>query len=361
MAKEKKGKSGLRTTSKVAMNKLKKSQNIAIMLMILVLIVGSSLMVFCYLYPSLDVTTPSTAEPGQNFKVNGLFGSAPVKISIETTAKEPPEFYIITEDNFRKISPDRTVPNKRQDPDAVKQIEFQSEVSQPGKKDFNWEGKLDNNDWFVIVVTNSTESGVQFNMIYDITVFSFRPLVLPVLFPIVLICEVLCFIYILILNSRLRKVQEKVSTQRLLKAQMDMVRNFILQSSGAAQPFSFSSSPYKAVSSEGIPRDAMPMAIASGEVEIVECYACNELITINSPERPLIVACPNCGVKSQVTHEEAEEEAAPGVKDTLPPVSADVKMLPAGNPPPETPSPVPVPSPVPANPTPEPTHETGGE
>jgi hypothetical protein len=220
--------------------------------------------------------------------------------------------------------------------------------------DFYWEGTLENGDWFVIVVTDQTEGGITFNMIYDISVYSFRPIALPIVFPLILVFESLCFVYILLVNNKLKKVQEKVSTQRLLKAQMDRVRNFILQSSGTSQAFSLSASPYKSATSESVLRDGVPLAIAQGDVEIVECYACNELITINSPDRPLIVACPNCGVKSQVVEDEGEEDGdADRVKTTLPPAEGERMMLPPGHPeaeggvPPVTPSPSPSPQPTP--------------
>lgn len=352
MAKKKKGQPGLKQTSKAAMNKLKKSQNIAIVIMIVVLAIGVSVLVVCYYYPTLNSNTGKTAEQGQSFTVKSLSGSAQVDVSVETNAREPPEFAIISDHNFKQISPTLTVPNKYTDPGSVEQIRESAEVYQTGKKDFRYNRELDNDEWFVITITNQTEGGVPFNMIYDIQVFSLRPLILPLaLVVIIIVCAF--FAYILVLNSRLKQVQEKVSTQRLLKAQMDMVRNFILQSSGASQPFAFSGSPYKSMAGESIPRDAMPLAIAQGDAEIVECYACNELITVNSRDRPLIVACPNCGVKSQVVEDEGEPGVkAPSVKQTLPPAEAEMKMLPAGNPevgesaPPSELNPTPTPAPT---------------
>jgi DNA-directed RNA polymerase subunit RPC12/RpoP len=282
------------------MNKIKKSQNIAIMLMILILIVGMCLMIFAYVYDDVSDNSGQTAEQGRAFSVNPVIGTdADVEINVETTAKEPPKFFIISAHNFKEISPDRSVPNEYTNPELVAQID---QASAPGtkqidKKDYEYNKDLGENDWYVLVVTNQTEGGIAFNMIYDISVYSFRPL-WPVFFAITIILEALAFVYILVINTKLKKVQEKVSTQRLLKAQMNMVRNFILQSSGtSSQAFGFAASPYRSDSGEGVPRDGIPLAIANKEMEIVECYGCNELITINSPERPLIVACPNCGVK----------------------------------------------------------------
>jgi hypothetical protein len=335
MAQKKKGKGGQKQTSKVAMNKIKKSQNIAIMLMILILIVGMCLMIFAYVYDDVSHNSGQTAEQGQAFSVNPVIGtSADVEITVETTAKEPPKFFIISAHNFKEISPDRSVPNEYTNPELVKQIQQASVEQQIDKKDFELTGPLDENDWYVLVVTNQTEGGIAFNMIYDISVYSFRPL-WPMFFAITIILEALAFVYILLINTKLKKVQEKVSTQRLLKAQMNMVRNFILQSSGtSSQAFGFAASPYRSDSGEGVPRDGIPLAIANKEMEIVECYGCNELITINSPERPLIVACPNCGVKSQVVEEDSAEAAAAAekAKTTLPPTPGEMKALPAGNP-----------------------------
>jgi hypothetical protein len=355
MAKKKSERAGTRQTSRIAMNKLKKSQNIAITLMVVILIVGIGLMVFCYVFDNWDVTTQPTAEQGQKFKVDSLLGKAPVEISIETTAKIPPKFFILSAYNFKEISPTTAVANEATDPESIELYKQASVYWQDGKKDFKYEEELENDDYFVIVVTNQTEGGVAFNMVYDISVYDLRPIVIPIIFPIVFVLEIFSLVYILLLNNKLKKVQEKVSTQRLLKAQMDMVRNFILQSSGASQQFSLSSSPYKSVTGESVPRDGIPLAISTKEMEIVECYACNELISVNSPDRPLIVACPNCGVKSQVVEEEEGEEGpAPQVTSTLPPAAVERKLLPAGTPPPDegasavpVPQPAPVPSPAP--------------
>ena len=328
--------------------------------MILIIIVGMSLMVFCYVYDDLNHNSGKTAEQGQQFTVGAPYSEADVEISIDTDARIPPKFYIISEDKFREISPTRAVPNEAVDPSSVKQIEQASVYHQYGKVTFNFEGSLENDNWYVLVVTNQTEGGIAFNMKYEISVYSFRPLVLPFIFVPVFIMEILVFVYIIVINSRLKRVQEKISTQRLLKAQMDMVRNFILQSSGAGQSFGMSASPYLSESGEGVPRDGIPLAMSSPEMEIVECYACNELITVNSPERPLIVACPNCGVKSQVVEDDEAEEkpdGIPDIKSTLPPAKGETKMLPAGNPPPEgADSPPPSPAPTPA-PTPSPAPE----
>ncbi|UCH88954.1 MAG: hypothetical protein JSV49_12085 [Thermoplasmata archaeon] len=362
MAKQKKETAGRRQTSKVAMSKLKKSQNIVIMFMILVMIVGLCLMVFAHFYDSLDYNSGQTTDPGQAIKIEGFFSKTPVEIDIQTTAQEPPKYYIISNENFVQISPDKTVPNEYTDPKAVQQIEQAATEKQYDQKDFYYEGELERGDWYILVVTNTTEGKVNFNMVYDISAYGYRPLVLWVIFPIILLLEILFFAYSLVINSRLKKVQEKISTQRLLKAQMNMVRNFILQSSGTQQSFGFSASPYRTDSGESVPRDGVPLAVGSKEMEIVECYGCKELITINSPERPLIVACPNCGLKSQVTEEDEEEEEAKAAKakepSKLPPAEAEVRALPPGSPPPEEQAP-PTPSPAPATPVPNPNPESG--
>jgi hypothetical protein len=46
--------------------------------------------------------------------------------------------------------------------------------------------------------------------------------------------------------------------------------------------------------------------VSSEDVEVVECYKCGGLITVTTPQRPVIIACPTCGTKGEVDTEELE-------------------------------------------------------
>jgi DNA-directed RNA polymerase subunit M/transcription elongation factor TFIIS len=63
---------------------------------------------------------------------------------------------------------------------------------------------------------------------------------------------------------------------------------------------------------EEIPPIGQALAIGSEDVEVVECYKCGGLITVTTPQRPVIIACPACGTKGEVT----AEDLAPIEADT---------------------------------------------
>jgi hypothetical protein len=62
--------------------------------------------------------------------------------------------------------------------------------------------------------------------------------------------------------------------------------------------------PQQAGPQEEIPPIGQALAIGSEDVEVVECYKCGGLITVTTPQRPVIIACPACGTKGEVTAEE---------------------------------------------------------
>jgi DNA-directed RNA polymerase subunit M/transcription elongation factor TFIIS len=68
-------------------------------------------------------------------------------------------------------------------------------------------------------------------------------------------------------------------------------------------------SPQQAGPKEEIPPIGQALAIGSEDIEVVECYKCNGLITVTTQQRPVIIACPTCGTKGEVTGEELESEA----------------------------------------------------
>jgi hypothetical protein len=70
--------------------------------------------------------------------------------------------------------------------------------------------------------------------------------------------------------------------------------------------------PQQAGPQEEIPPIGQALAIGSEDVEVVECYKCGGLITVTTPQRPVIIACPACGTKGEVT----AEELAPIEQDT---------------------------------------------
>jgi hypothetical protein len=63
-------------------------------------------------------------------------------------------------------------------------------------------------------------------------------------------------------------------------------------------------SPQQAGPKEEIPPIGQALAVGSEDVEVVECYKCGGLITVTTPQRPVIIACPNCGTKGEVTAED---------------------------------------------------------
>ena len=65
-------------------------------------------------------------------------------------------------------------------------------------------------------------------------------------------------------------------------------------------------SPQQAGPKEEIPPIGQALAISSEDVEVVECYKCGGLITVTTPQRPVIIACPTCGTKGEVDSEELE-------------------------------------------------------
>jgi hypothetical protein len=72
--------------------------------------------------------------------------------------------------------------------------------------------------------------------------------------------------------------------------------------------------PQQAGPKEEIPPIGQALAIGSEDIEVVECYKCGGLITVTTQQRPVIIACPTCGTKGEVTAEELElpEDLAAG-------------------------------------------------
>ena len=70
---------------------------------------------------------------------------------------------------------------------------------------------------------------------------------------------------------------------------------------------------------EEVPPIGQALAVASEDVEVVECYKCGGLITVTTTQRPVIIACPTCGTKGEVDATEiepvVEEAAAPKATD----------------------------------------------
>ena len=80
--------------------------------------------------------------------------------------------------------------------------------------------------------------------------------------------------------------------------------------------------PQQAGPKEEIPPIGQPLAIGAEDVEVVECYKCGGLITVTTPQRPVIIACPTCGTKGEVTAEELEVAGAPGTAAVPKPTDA---------------------------------------
>jgi hypothetical protein len=64
--------------------------------------------------------------------------------------------------------------------------------------------------------------------------------------------------------------------------------------------------PQQAGPREEIPPIGQALAVSSEDVEVVECYKCGGLITVTTPQRPVIIACPTCGTKGEVDSGELE-------------------------------------------------------
>jgi hypothetical protein len=78
--------------------------------------------------------------------------------------------------------------------------------------------------------------------------------------------------------------------------------------------------PQQAGPQEEIPPIGQALAIGSEDVEVVECYKCGGLITVTTPQRPVIIACPACGTKGEVT---AEDLAPIGPETSVKPKASE--------------------------------------